>query len=209
MRAIRQPFRRRYDRLRSTGDAGLSLAELLVAMTITATIMAGFTTAVVQMFRATTDTETLASAQSAVNLRFLRLDKEVRYAAGISIPTTPDGNGSTVVEYLRTDEARPTCTQLWLDGVADVLRSRSWVQVQDTPEIGPWSVLLSNVSSAQAFTFIPAVPPSYSQRLRLQLTVTAQGRASRARTLDVTFTALNTSLATSSGTVCAEGRPPA
>jgi type II secretory pathway component PulJ len=96
---------------RATGDAGVSLVELVVSMTIMTVVLAVFTGAAVQMFHSTSDTETIAAAQSQVNVTFLRLDKEIRYAAGISAPDTSN------VEYLRTDEGTLTCTRLWCDGV--------------------------------------------------------------------------------------------
>lgn len=201
-------IRHRVERSRPHGDAGISLIELVTAMTITALVMASFTAAATQMFRAASDTETIANAQSQLNLRFIRLDKEIRYAAAIAEPSAPDATGSSVVEYLRTDEGTPTCTQLWLDGIDKVLRSRTWVEVTEDPDLGTWAVLTTNVSAATPFTLISASGASEHQRLRVQLTISAEGRAGRSKRMDVTFTALNTHRTAPTTPVCTGGRPP-
>jgi hypothetical protein len=183
--------------VRATGDAGVSLIELVVSMTIMTVVLAVFTTAAVQMFHSTSDTETIAAAQSQVNVTFLRLDKDIRYAAGISVPDASN------VEYLRTDEGTLRCTRLWLDGVNHELKSKSWVQGAVPGAV--WTRLTSNVSSV-VFTRIAAAAPVYFQRLHLVLTVSAEGRTGRSKAMDTTFTALNTSLTTVSDTTCTEGR---
>ncbi|MDT4988993.1 MAG: hypothetical protein QOI74_3087 [Micromonosporaceae bacterium] len=191
---------------RTTEDAGVSLIELVVSMTIMTVVLAVFTGAAVQMFHSTNDTETIAAAQSQVNVTFLRLDKEIRYAVAISVPDASN------VEYLRTDEGTAKCTRLWLNGSKE-LRSKWWYQQYPPPAALPLELppppdpvfLASNVS-AVVFTRIVGAAPVYFQRLRLVLTVTADGRSGRSKTMDTTFTALNTSLTTSSDTTCTEGR---
>jgi type II secretory pathway pseudopilin PulG len=181
---------------RRASDSGASLIELVVAMGIMTVVMAVFTTAAVKMFRVEDDTETVATAQSQVNLAFLRLDKEIRYATGISVPDT------SRVEYLRTDAGGPTCTQLWLDSGAAELNTRSWTR-GTTPGTG-WTRLASGVTATQPFDRLAAAAPVYVQRLHLHLVVGSDPAHTKA--MDTTFSALNTSLTTASDTICAEGR---
>ena len=65
-------------------ESGVTLIELVVSMTIMAVMMTVFTTAVVQMYQAANKTESMSNAQAELNNVFLRLDRIVRYAAGIS-----------------------------------------------------------------------------------------------------------------------------
>jgi prepilin-type N-terminal cleavage/methylation domain-containing protein len=198
---LARPVRRRHPSLAglgTCGDAGVTLAELVVSMTVMSIFMSIFTAAAVQMFRFESDTQTATSAQNQIHIAYLRLDKDIRYAVGIS---TPD---AAYVEYLRTDEGVPMCTELWLDSADRQLKTRTWVE-GSTP--GPnWSTLASEASSTQPFTLLAPVAPFVSQRLRLNLIVGPAADAGSAKVMDMTFTALNTSAATSSGAVCAEGR---
>jgi prepilin-type N-terminal cleavage/methylation domain-containing protein len=180
------------------GDAGVTLVELVVSMTIMGIFMAMFTAAATQMFRFETNTETATSAQTQIHLAFLRLDKDIRYATGISAPST------AYVEYLRTDEGQPVCAELWMDATGRALKSRTWPQ--GTTPASSWTTLATDASSALPFTLIPPAPPFNSQQLRLTITVGPPGGTSTAKLMDVTFTALNTSSSTASSTVCTEGR---
>ena len=53
------------------------------------------------MFRTANKTEAVATAQSQISIAFQRLDKEIRYAEGISTPTS-SGTG-WYVEYVTAD----------------------------------------------------------------------------------------------------------
>jgi hypothetical protein len=110
------------------------------------------------------------------------------------------------VEFLRTDGSVPICTQLWLDPVDRELKTRTWVE--DTTPAADWSSLATGASSTQPFTLLAPVAPFVSQRLRVNILLTPAGGTGPAKVMDLTFTALNTSSTTSSGTVCAEGRGP-
>jgi hypothetical protein len=186
-------------RLRTGGEAGVTLVELVVSMTVMSIFMALFTATATQMFRFAANTETATAAQTQIYLTFLRLDKDIRYSTGISAPST------SYVEYLRTDQSAPMCTQLWLDPAARELKTRTWVE--GTTPGAAWSWLASDASSAEPFKLLPTVAPFVSQRLQLNLIVGPAGGTGPTKAMDLTFTALNTSSTTSSGTVCAEGRP--
>jgi hypothetical protein len=70
-----------------------------------------------------------------------------------------------------------------------------------------WQQLAMGVTSTSPFTVLPADANDNFLRLRLRLTASAgAGATASTRQLDVTYTALNTSLTTASATVCTEGR---
>jgi hypothetical protein len=181
------------------------MIDVVVAMTLMSVFMSIFTGMVVQMFRSANKNLAIASAQSQVTTAYLRLDKEIRYAAGISAPG-PVGDDS-YVEYLTTNTGVATCTELRLNAASRQLQRRSWPQAGVPPVPSAWVPLASAVSSPTPFTFAAADDTYNFQRLRLTLLASAGGGSTAAsRQTDVTFTALNTTLGTSSATVCAEGR---
>ena len=183
-------------------DRGFTLVEVVVTMTIFSFVMVIFTGGIIQMFNTANKNESVTTAQAQSNLVFIRLDREIRYATGISDPGTLGGD--PVVEYLTTNSGTATCTQLRLTATGRQLKRRQWTQ-GGTP--GTWLPIASGVTGSQPFTLYPADPTFNFQRLRLRLT--AQSGAAKTATsaeTDITFTALNTSLSTSSATVCTEGR---
>jgi Tfp pilus assembly protein PilV len=189
-----------------TDDAGVTMIDVVVAMTLMSVFMSIFTGAVVQMFRSASKNLAIARAQSQVTNAYLRLDKEIRYAAGISDPG-PVG-ADTYVEYLTNNTGVATCTELRLNSASGQLQRRSWPQAGTPPAPTAWVPLASAVSSAKPFTLWPADAATLSfQRLQLTLDATAGSGATAAkRRTDVTFTALNTTPSTSSTAVCSEGR---
>jgi prepilin-type N-terminal cleavage/methylation domain-containing protein len=183
-------------------DAGFSIAELLITMSVLSVVMAMFTAGILQMFNVTDKGEALAVAQAQNTNAFLRLDKEIRYASGISKPGAVGGD--PYVEYLLSGTGTPTCYELRVKD--SMLQQRVWPQ-GGSPAAGKWVVLASGVASSTPFTYIAPDASFNFQRLQLKLTATSGlgGRLTAANT-DVTFTALNTSLGTSSTSVCTEGR---
>lgn len=191
-------------RLRAPDD-GFTLVEIVVATSIMAACMAMFTAGIIQIYRFVNKTETAADAQGQLAIAFQRLDKELRYASGISTPGLVGDN--PYVEYLTTGTGTAVCSQLRLNVTTGVLQYRSWDQGSSPLAPSGWATLAAGVSSAQPFTVTPAGSTFNFQRLTLSLVVSSGGGGTATTTqTEVTFTALNTSLATSSATVCTEGR---
>lgn len=92
-------------------DAGVTLTEVIVAMSILSVVLALTTAGLVQMFRITSATETQAIAQSQIGRAVVRLDRQIRYASGISEPHL-SGHGVQQVEYLVVETGKSTCVQL-------------------------------------------------------------------------------------------------
>lgn len=186
-------------------DAGVTLIELTVAMVLMSIFLAMFSAGVASMYRALNKTESTTTAQSQMNIAFLRLDREIRYAADISAPGTVAGN--PYVEFLVTNTGTPTCTELRLDVAAKQLQRRSWPQGATPLSPTAWRPLATGVSSTQPFTRSAADATYNFQRLELRLLASAgSGATATTKQTAVTFTALNTSLVSSTGTVCTEGR---
>jgi prepilin-type N-terminal cleavage/methylation domain-containing protein len=131
------------------GDAGVSLIEVMVTMAIMSTVGVIFTGAILQLHGAANAVEAMVQAQTQVRLAFQRLDREIRYAHGITVPTTVDEAaaypGAWYVEFLgvdtQTDAAQ--CSQLRLqDGQ---LRLRRWTPGTPPPASLAGTVLASEI----------------------------------------------------------------
>ena len=195
---------------RIQGDEGITMIEVVVCTVVMSIVMAIFTTAMAQINNATNRTQTLTQAQSQVNTAFLRLDTQLRYASAISQQATV--NGDPYVEYLTTNTGNRVCTEMRVHG--GTLQQRLWTQPPAPAVPGPgnetptkWIPLVSGVTTA-TFTFSDADSTANFQRLQVQLsTGTNTTKPPTLRQTDVTFTALNTSLATQNDTTeCTELR---
>jgi len=191
-------------------------------MAIMSVVMAVFTGGVLQMFGSSNTSESISIAQSQIAQAFQRLDKEIRYAAGISTPCQPSGtacpvgidaggkkwacSGAACVEYVTTVSGTLTCNQLRLDPLTSQLQHRFRAQGSSaTPST--WLPLASSVTSSQPFTFVAADDTLNFQRLQIRLTAASgKGRDLSSSETNVTFTALNTTLTTVSGNACVELR---
>lgn len=125
----------------STGDEGMTLAEITVTMTIMSVLMLVFTGAILQVYRTLNTTEVLSVAQAQLQTAFKRLDKEIRYASWIAAPSqsapyyvefalppaTKDDDNNGVPDDADADGRPDTyvpCRQLRLD--SGVLQLLAW-----------------------------------------------------------------------------------
>jgi Tfp pilus assembly protein PilV len=172
-------------------DAGLTLIDVLVSMTIMTVITALFTAGIVQMYRMVNGTDDRAVAQSQVSVALLRIDKDVRYASGLSVPYTLSAN--QYVDFLVPKAGSSTCVQLRVVASTKVLQRRTWTWKANPLGATPWVTIASNVTSPTPFTYTgPDTEISY-QRLTVDLSVTT-GPTGKTVTKNskVTYTALNT-----------------
>ncbi|GAA3384541.1 hypothetical protein [Cryptosporangium minutisporangium] len=190
---------------RLADDSGYTLAEAVVSMVITAVFMGVSTTSILSLYSSANRAQAIADAQQQLGIAFGRLDRQVRYASGVSTPGVV--NGEPYVEFLTTSTGVPVCTQLRLRPSTGELQQRTWVQGTGALAPTPWTQLANGVSATTPFTVTAADATHNFQRLGITLTATAGGPArSTTRQFSATFTALNTTLTTSSTTACAEGR---
>jgi len=181
--------------------------EVTITLSVMSVVMALFSTAIVQLYSATNNNEALTIATQQLHNAFVRLDRDIRYASGISQPGDVAG-GNEYVEYAITNTGTTVCTQLRLVGSTGLLQTRRKIGTGST---SAWSTLASYLTAAKSFTRTTASTGGKPfQQLDISLTArvgagrtagTTTGGAKR-QTVQYTFTALNTTPATASSTVC-------
>jgi type II secretory pathway component PulJ len=215
-------LRRRLERMRVGGEAGFTLVDLLVAMTIMSVVMAVFTVGLLQMYSATNRTINVATTQSEINRMYLRLDRSIRYASAIS--ADPGGvlsDGNWYVQYLTNNVTPALCQQLRLNLTDKTLQYREWESGTTISLTTGWQTLVSNVyynpvpdPNAKPKP-LPAIGKPFTvgtlsamQTLHLEIWTIIPDTASAAQT-SVTFTAQNSTVtnAGATATTCAENRP--
>jgi hypothetical protein len=212
-------------------DAGTSLSELLVTMGIMSVIMIMVSTAILQVYRTVSATETLTEAQNELSRAFQRFDRELRYASWISNVTK---GTEWYVEFAGADPNQ--CNQLRLvpgpvgSDAKGVLKYYTWIKKSKKEDRAPAQIIASQIVTSQALIdkapyfdkqaygsmpyASPTVTPSGGpvgtqfktvfQRLQIQLTTrTGTGEAQ----IDTTFTALNTNEQTPATNECSDGWP--
>ena len=189
-----------------------------------------FTSGVTQAFSAENKVDTSSSAENQLVVAFQRLDKEIRYASAISTPGTTSGD--PVVEFespninvTHSSTYPSSCTEVRLHVSTGQLQQRTWQENVSPLVPTGWQQLASSATSAtpQAvatqdgavsvvapFAVLIPVGNVQFQQLEVAIKVTlGVNKTASTKASDITFTALNTSSATtlaSSGAVCTAGR---
>jgi Tfp pilus assembly protein PilW len=180
-------------------DDGFSLTELMVNMSVMSLVMVVFTGGIAQLYQAQNHSEALTSVTQQIHIAFVRLDRDIRYASGISDPGAAV-TGNEYVEFEITNVAPAVCTQLRLtpSGQLQIRRKAG------TAAAGSWSALASQLIEPSTFVRTAAADSGNAyQQLVVSLTARAGGAAkTENETATFTFTALNTSVATTSDSVC-------
>lgn len=151
--------------VREKSQAGFTLVELVVAMSLFLVFVSLFVVAVSALSAGTTRARLVAETSSGVLLVFQNVDRQVRYADAVSIP----GNGPSGARYIefRTPassarDLHTTCTQWRYEPGNGTMSSREW---RDTAGAlpTPWAQKLSDI--------VPVSDPQYPFEL-LQPTAT-------------------------------------
>lgn len=175
-------------------EAGMTLIEMVVTLTITGVVMAIATAGLLPMYRLTGDVDAHGAAQSSLSVTMMHLDDQIRYAVTIAVAT--DGRSAS---YLVAEPGvGRRCHALRWSGISGtgVLQQRGWA-VGAAPG-AVWSTLATDLRIDRAgFTrpltvTAPTDDVAY-QRLQVKLVASAEGTTAE-RAADVTFTALNTDL---------------
>jgi hypothetical protein len=219
---MRQEWRKRFSR----DDAGYSLADLLVGMSVMSVLMVVTLGAVAEMYLNVTRTENTSFARDQVGTSFRRLDKELRYATWISSPGPPKANGAYYMEYAVPSppdkDGNPVadaCRQLKYD--KGVLSLVGWLPPAKPGKPTQLGTDLTLTTGAAPFTLIPPGSAYYSSlppgpvsvgkgfapqyyQVRIQFKATF-GRVTLP--LDAVFTAQNTYAATTPANVCDDEEP--
>jgi prepilin-type N-terminal cleavage/methylation domain-containing protein len=179
-------------------DAGFTLIEVMVSMTLMTIVMAIVTGGIVTMYRTSARAEAGAQVQSALNAAFAKLDRDIRYAQRINAPTAP-GTSYAVTFVTLNAAGTPQCVQLSLPQTGGTLVRRQWPQASTSAD--PATVratvalqLAPMTAGANPFTVTSGgAGGSDFDRLRVQVNSTAGLTArGRTRSYDEQFTALNT-----------------
>ena len=175
-------------RTRPDDDAGFTMIDMMVAMTLMTIIMAIFTGTIVRMYRVAGNVDGKSAAQASINIAMQRLDREVRYAKGISTPYLVNGNQYVdMLSFQRVGTANiQQCIQVRM--VNGVLAQRTWTFNASPLNLSAWIPLASRLTSATPFTYRPPNDSVGYQQLTVAL---AGGSGSSADSNTITFIALN------------------
>ncbi|GAA2494270.1 PilW family protein [Winogradskya humida] len=179
--------------MRKASDAGFTLVDVIVSSTVMMVVLTIFTTSILSMYRSANSIERKSVAQSQLGIALQRLDREVRYARGIS--TTP-ATGATTIDFLSVQNLKDECVQLRVQ--AGVLSQRTWAYGESPIRPTAWQPLASGIVSTAPFTYVGPTERLGYQQLAIDLKTDADQE-------QATFTALNTSR-NSGNDYCAAGR---
>ncbi len=180
---------------REDPEAGMSLIELLVALSIMGFVMAIATAGLLPMYRLVNDADAQNRVQSTLSVAMLRLDRQIRYSDTVSVAS--DGLSARY----RTVEPGTTryCHRLRWSGpvTSGVLQQLRW-PAASTPGT-TWTTLATGLRSdrtgfTRPFDLVPPADDVPYQRLQVKLITTGDAGGSERHT-DVTFTAVNTDTA--------------
>ncbi len=186
-------------------------------MAIMTVVMALFTSGIVQMYRMVNGTDARSVAQTQVSMALLRLDRDLRYASGVSRTGATAGvSSSATVDYLvretKTVSGAVTvvsnCKRVRVLGTR--LQQMVWpLSMTDATRLGTtyrWTTLATGITSPTPFTYWAPTPEVSYQRLTVTLRATSgTGATAVTKNSTVTYTALNTTTR-SSNNDCALGR---
>lgn len=209
-------FRRRLGRAQRR-DSGMSLVELVVTMSIMGIFLAIFTGAMLSMYNSTNKVQGVTDTSSQLSTAMSRLDSSVRYAAAISPPVTGT-DGNAYVAWQSTYTGATVCTQLRVNASASQLQQRTWtVSGASATGLTSWTPLASQIvakdpstgAALVPFTFIAATGSVPNQQLQVALVaVEGSGSQQTVTRRTVTFTAFNTTPATTTSGICQEVGSP-
>ena len=180
--------------MRKKSDAGFTMIDVLVSMSVMVVVLAAATAGISSMYRAANAVEAQSIAQGQLGLALQRLDREIRYAEGISDEYLV--NGDWYVDFLTVQGTQRQCFQLRLTG--GQLAQRTWVHDQTPLTRTPWKPLAEGITSAQPFDYLPPSDLIGYQRLALDLRSGSDAN-------QATYTALTTTR-TSRNDYCVAGR---
>jgi Tfp pilus assembly protein PilV len=180
--------------MRKKSDAGFTMIDVLVSMSLMVVVMAVATAGITSMYRTAGAVEARSTAQAQLGLALQRLDREIRYAEGIS--DEYQVGSDWYVDFLAVQGTRRQCIQLRLAG--GQLAQRTWTYDQTPLTRTAWRPLATGITSVRPFDYLPPSDLLGYQRLTLDL---RSGRDANT----ATFTALNTTR-TSRNDYCVAGR---
>jgi prepilin-type N-terminal cleavage/methylation domain-containing protein len=221
IRRMLERARQRHSRPSVDDDAGMSMIEVVVGMTLMGIFLALFTTAMVSMFGAVNKVDAVDNSAQQINTAFSRLDAQVRYASAVRTPYQANGDwyvAFTSPTPASSGQLNTMCTQLKVAQAVGSLQERTWIVSTDTTSassVSGWAQLATGVANGGATAtaanrpFVIPVATGNFQQLQVNLQANdGSGSAGAQSFLTSTFTALNSSGAASNGVVCGQVTSP-
>lgn len=205
---------------RST-DSGLTLVELIVAISLLAVVLVIVTAMTALMYNTVNHGSSLSTAQDQSRVAIEAIDKQVRYANAITTPGTGTDGGYYVEWETGNDGQQNYCSQWRYEPSTELLQSRTW-PVEDpgvTPTPSSWATVASHILPPTSGNIFSLAQPDLGSttdvdRQSLTLDFRAQGAAGPSGhgpvtvTSHVTLTAANTTSDAVTANVCDQvGRP--
>jgi prepilin-type N-terminal cleavage/methylation domain-containing protein len=122
-------------------DAGMSLIELLVAMSIFSVVLAVAMTGIVSVTGNLRKVSNQTDAMDQAMRTITRLDKEIPYATAVSAPGQVSSNW--YFEYETQLAGTDTCDQWRLVASTDVIQHRTWLNGNTPPTT--WDTVSTNI----------------------------------------------------------------
>lgn len=195
---------------RQRDDRGLTLVELLVAMSILTIFFAVFSSVAVRLFDSSRSqqgrSDNLDSNRNVVEV----LDRQVRYANAINPPGTV--GGSTYVDWRAGSKGQQQTCYQWRVTAAGLMQWRSWLPPYTSggyTGLTSWSTVGNGIAAVAPDSLFSLTAPVATAGLnRQQLTVafgTTHGFPAVTTPTRVAFTALNSRTSSTPSTpVCQE-----
>lgn len=164
-------------RLRARGatdesdDSGLTLVELVVAMSIFTIVLGIYFSALISMSHTTVRAQNTVDAADALRATFNSFDHQVRYATSINYPGTGT-SGSYYIEFEATnlpDAQPPLCYQWRYNPTSHELAYRTWTQDGVSPVTAWHGIAWDVVSPGGGSPFV--LKPASGSVVRQSMTV--------------------------------------
>jgi prepilin-type N-terminal cleavage/methylation domain-containing protein len=203
-------------RRRSSGDAGFTLAEMLVSMIVLSIALTVAFGAVIIVMQKSNDAQQSANAAAELRIGLAQIDRQVRSGNVLFSPSDEDdwvtscqdlgGNAGTCMRIFTQSNGDQKCVQWQVvdDGSGAgtmVLRSRSWETDWKTGgTVGAWGVVARDLvlDGTAPFTLMGASTPYNERMLQVHLAVQDERRDAPV-TVDSSLTGRNTSYGYDSG----------
>ena len=192
------------------GDDGMTLVELVVAMSIFTVVVVLFLSAVTSLSRTAVRTQNEADAAADLRRVYQQMDRQVRYADAVNYPGDVGERTYVELRTTATTELEPYCHQWRITPSTGAVELRSWPEAQAP---GPtWKTLATTVVGPSGpFELLPADVASsrVRQALRVSLVAARGSGATRAEAETSTlFVARNSSQSSPGNARASVADPP-
>jgi len=172
-------------------DAGATLVEVLVAMTIFVTLLSVVMASVIGVSRGAVRSQNASTTATEIRRTFSTLDKQVRYADAVNAAGTTLG-GDWWVEFRAPGGAAggtPTCIQWRFRPATGEVQTRSWPESAAASSAAWSTVVTGGAEATTPFTMLETDGANTMQRLTVALS--ADRGAGASSELRTTFVARN------------------